>query len=156
MPVSRFPACSLINAASRGHREMRSISAPLKPVSPRAPTFSVTNLNRLISDPAFNLATASGASPAGGTFSGPGVSGGNFNPAAAGTGVHTITYGVVSADGVVSSATFTVTVNQAPAITSAKWRDLCRRDSRHILGQRERLSGASPECFGAVAERNHV
>ena len=82
------------------------------------PTFSVTNINRLLSDPAFNLATASGASPSGGTFSGPGVTGGNFNPSAAGNGIHTITYAVSSPDGVASSATFTVTVNQAPAITS--------------------------------------
>jgi len=55
-----------------------------------------------------------GGSPAGGTYSGPGVSAGMFNPAAAGAGTHTITY----TNG--SSCTFTVTVTadtQPPTIT---------------------------------------
>ncbi len=39
------------------------------------------------------------ATPAGGTFSGPGVSGGRFDPAAAGPGLHTLTYTVVDSLG---------------------------------------------------------
>ena len=39
-------------------------------------------------------AVALAATPAGGTFSGPGVSGGRFDPAAAGAGTHTLTYTV--------------------------------------------------------------
>lgn len=38
-------------------------------------------------------------SPVGGTFSGPGVSGNNFDPSIAGQGFHTITYTYVAADG---------------------------------------------------------
>lgn len=54
------------------------------------------------------------ASPAGGTFSGPGVSGSVFSPSAAGVGTHTITYTLCG-----SSASTTVTVLSAPA------NDLC-------------------------------
>jgi hypothetical protein len=49
-----------------------------------------------ITDPAFAL---TGGNPAGGTFSGPGVSGGNFDPAAAGLGSHTIVYMYTDSNG---------------------------------------------------------
>lgn len=52
-----------------------------------------------------NLFTATGVSPAGGTFSGPGVTGDNFDPAAAGYGIHTITYNAST-----NSGTFNITV----------------------------------------------
>ncbi|MFK7783961.1 MAG: T9SS type A sorting domain-containing protein, partial [Crocinitomicaceae bacterium] len=52
-------------------------------------------------DPAFTL---SGASPAGGTYSGPGVSGGMFDPAVAGIGVHTITYEFTDGNGCTNTA----------------------------------------------------
>jgi len=45
--------------------------------------------NVCLQSPAFTL---TGGSPAGGVYSGPGVSGGMFDPAIADTGVHTITY----------------------------------------------------------------
>ena len=51
--------------------------------------------------------TLSGGSPAGGTYSGNGVSGGVFNPAIAGAGTHTITYGV---NGCSNGATATIVV----------------------------------------------
>ncbi|MBK7939682.1 MAG: hypothetical protein IPJ82_22500 [Lewinellaceae bacterium] len=60
------------------------------------------------SDPAFSL---SGGSPVGGTYSGPGVSGGLFTPAVAGGGNHTITYSYTTAAGCSGSCTFTITVN---------------------------------------------
>jgi hypothetical protein len=49
--------------------------------------------------------------PAGGTFSGPGVTGTSFNPATAGSGTHTITYDFTDANGCTGSATLTITVN---------------------------------------------
>lgn len=58
-------------------------------------------------DPAFQL---SGASPEGGTFSGPGVSGGMFNPSTAGIGEHTITYSFLSEFGCSGSCSFAITV----------------------------------------------
>ena len=53
-----------------------------------------------------NLATTTGVSPVGGTFSGPGTSGGNFNPEAAGYGLYTLTYAF---NGESSSFTIAVT-----------------------------------------------
>lgn len=54
------------------------------------PNVTLAPLNDVYyTDPAFAL---SGGSPAGGTYSGPGVSGNQFNPSAAGVGTYTITY----------------------------------------------------------------
>jgi hypothetical protein len=56
-------------------------------------------------------------SPAGGTFTGPGITGNIFNPASAGTGTHTITYSYTNGNGCMnnSSANTTVTLCTAPA-----------------------------------------
>ena len=60
----------------------------------------------------------SGGSPAGGTYSGLGVSGGAFfNPAAAGAGTHTIVYTYTSG-GCTSSASNMITVNALPHVTA--------------------------------------
>jgi len=59
--------------------------------------------------------TLTGGSPAGGTFSGPGVSGGQFNPATAGVGTHTITYTISGACG--GTATQNITVNPQPTLS---------------------------------------
>jgi hypothetical protein len=58
-------------------------------------------------DPAFALPAGT---PTGGTFSGPGVSGTNFNPANAGIGTHTITYSVTQ-NGCTGSSTSTIVVD---------------------------------------------
>jgi hypothetical protein len=47
----------------------------------------------------------SGGSPAGGVYSGPGVSNGEFNPATAGGGLHPITYTYTNANGCSGSET---------------------------------------------------
>lgn len=57
--------------------------------------------------------------PAGGTFSGTGVTGSSFDPAAAGAGAHIITYSYISAGGCVGSADLTVTVEDNPTVTAA-------------------------------------
>jgi gliding motility-associated-like protein len=51
-----------------------------------------------------------GGTPSGGTYSGSGVSLSNFNPAAAGVGVHVITYVVANAFGCADSASATIEV----------------------------------------------
>ncbi len=66
------------------------------------------NRSAHISDPAFAL---TGGSPDGGTYSGPGVSNGMFNPATAGGGTHTITYSYTNMAGCTGTCTFTITVN---------------------------------------------
>jgi gliding motility-associated-like protein len=58
------------------------------------------------------------ATPAGGTFSGPGVSGNNFNPIVAGTGVHTIFYNYGTGDCAVMDS-FSVEVGQPLNVSMA-------------------------------------
>ncbi len=77
---------------------------------------SPANMGACISTSSFQL---TGASPAGGSYSGPGVSGGFFNPATAGVGTHIITYSYTNASGCTASSTFTITVsNSAPSVTA--------------------------------------
>ncbi len=57
-----------------------------------------------------------GATPAGGTYSGTGVTGNNFNANVSGAGTFTLTYTYTNANGCVSSATNTIRVRLQPAI----------------------------------------
>ena len=63
-------------------------------------------------DGAFALA-GNGENPTGGTFSGPGVSSGNFDPAVAGAGTHTITYSYTDGNTCTNTCTFTISVTAA-------------------------------------------
>ncbi|MFZ1516784.1 MAG: choice-of-anchor D domain-containing protein, partial [Saprospiraceae bacterium] len=58
--------------------------------------------------------TLTGASPSGGVYSGPDVSGGIFNPVVAGVGVHSITYTYTDGNGCVGACTFDITVFDPP------------------------------------------
>ncbi|MFN8303116.1 MAG: choice-of-anchor D domain-containing protein [Saprospiraceae bacterium] len=58
----------------------------------------------------------SGGTPPGGTYSGPGVSSNNFNPAAAAIGPNTITYSYTDGNGCSNSCTFVITVNPRPTV----------------------------------------
>ncbi|HEV7232181.1 MAG TPA: PKD domain-containing protein [Bacteroidia bacterium] len=81
-----------------------------------AVTFSNTIAPVCISAGSFAL---TGGSPAGGTYSGVGVSGGAFyNPAAAGAGVHQVSYTYTNT-GCTASATNTITVNALPHVSIA-------------------------------------
>lgn len=62
----------------------------------------------------------SGGLPAGGTYSGTGVSGGNFNSTTAGLGTHVITYSVTNADNCVSSDTASIYVDACLGISNPK------------------------------------
>jgi gliding motility-associated-like protein len=64
-------------------------------------------------------------SPAGGTFSGPGVTGTTFNPATSGPGTHTITYSYTDQNGCSNSAISTITVNPLPTVTLTGGGDIC-------------------------------
>jgi len=72
------------------------------------------NSTATVTDPAFAL---TGGAPAGGTYSGTGVSAGMFNPATAGVGMHTITYSFTNGNGCTNTCTFVITVNAAAAVT---------------------------------------
>jgi hypothetical protein len=68
--------------------------------------------------------TLSGGSPAGGTYSGTGVTSGSFNPSVAGPGSTTITY-TYSQNGCSGTATTPITVNAAPSIVSTTPASAC-------------------------------
>ncbi|OIP00211.1 MAG: hypothetical protein AUJ98_08955 [Bacteroidetes bacterium CG2_30_33_31] len=77
-----------------------------------APTVSFTGLSASYCSTASSV-TLSGT-PAGGTFSGNGISGSQFNPANANIGINTISYLYTSANGCSSSATQNTTIYQTP------------------------------------------
>ena len=93
------------------------------------------NSSVCIDAPSFAL---TGGSPSGGTYSGAGVSAGNFNPAAAGAGAHTITYTYTDGNGCTNSCTFTITVNALPTVTCPANLTVCSTDAPFAL------SGATP------------
>jgi hypothetical protein len=66
-----------------------------------------------------NAFTLTGGSPAGGTYSGPGVSGNVFDPAVAGAGLHTITYTYTDSAGCTGTATEQVFVDVCSGISSS-------------------------------------
>jgi hypothetical protein len=82
--------------------------------------------------------TLTGGNPAGGTYSGAGVSGGQFNPATAGVGPHTITYSYTDGNGCSSTCTFTITVNPVPVVTCPANSSVCINASPFAL------TGGSP------------
>ncbi len=55
--------------------------------------------------------------PSGGTFSGNGITGNNFDPAVAGVGVHSITYAYTDAFGCFDDSVMSVTVNALPVVS---------------------------------------
>jgi len=65
------------------------------------------------------------ASPDGGSFSGPGVSNGQFDPAEAGVGEHVITYSFTSDQGCTNSSNATVIVDALPSASISGGGDIC-------------------------------
>lgn len=63
--------------------------------------------------------TLSGGAPAGGVYSGPGVSGGQLDPLLAGTGMHTMTYTYTDVNGCTNTATENFMVDICNGISTA-------------------------------------
>lgn len=83
--------------------------------------------------------TLSGATPAGGTYSGTGVTAGVFSPATAGTGTVTITYSYSDANNCSASSTADILVNSTPVVDySTLQSSACVTDIDIVL------SGATP------------
>ncbi|MBK7909423.1 T9SS type A sorting domain-containing protein [Candidatus Pollutiaquabacter sp.] len=101
-----------------------------------APTVSLGSFTAVCQNA--GVQTLSGGSPAGGTYSGPGVSGTSFDPAVAGAGNHTITYAYTDAAGCSNSATATWRVNALPNVTLATLPNVC--SNTPVLN----LTGGSP------------
>jgi Secretion system C-terminal sorting domain len=74
------------------------------------------------------------ATPAGGTFSGTGVSGSTFDPAI-GAGTYAIDYDYTDANGCTGNATTNIVVNAAPSVAIAALPDLCIYDGAVTLTQ---------------------
>ena len=77
--------------------------------------------------------------PAGGTYTGQGVTGNNFDASAAGLGVHTITYSLTDANGCANSSTATIEVLTLPVV------DFILPQTNFCLNEpNPTLSGGSP------------
>lgn len=76
--------------------------------------------------------------PAGGTYSGPGVVGASFDPSLTGTGTFSITYTFTDIHGCTNSSQQNITVNDAPVVTIQNFSDLCANAPQLIL------TGGSP------------
>ncbi|MEJ5244805.1 MAG: T9SS type A sorting domain-containing protein [Bacteroidota bacterium] len=109
------------------------------------PEITVNGFEVCISATPFQL---NAATPAGGTYSGPGVTNNTFNPAVAGLGNHVITYVYTDTNGCTNSAQFTITVIQTPVVTVPNDMIVCI-DANPIT-----LSGATPA--GGVYSGNGV
>jgi len=94
------------------------------------PTVSLGTLNDVCSNA--SPFTLTGGSPSGGSYSGPGVSGGLFYPSIAGPGTHTITY-LFSANGCFDIATAQIMVKQAPSVNIGALSPICINAGSYIL-----------------------
>jgi len=80
----------------------------------------------------------SGGAPSGGSYSGPGVSGGSFDPGLAGVGSHSVVYTASNTAGCVESATQVVVVESVPQASLTPFDPVCANES--VLT----LSGGTP------------
>jgi len=73
--------------------------------------------------------------PAGGTFSGPGLTGDFFSPSAAGIGVHQITYTFQDANGCIKDTSMTTIVNPTPVVSfTGLASHYCAYDAAYLIG----------------------
>jgi len=90
-----------------------SVTEPIVVInSPTVTLASFTNVCN--TDPFF---TITGGTPSGGTYTGPGVTGGVFDPSAAGVGTHTITYSFTDGNGCTGTANSTIIVEQCGGLS---------------------------------------
>jgi hypothetical protein len=82
--------------------------------------------------------TISQGMPIGGTYSGSGVTNNIFDPAAAGVGIHTITYTFTNGTGCTDSAVANITVTPLPVVTQSQFAPVCLNDNPVML------TGGSP------------
>ncbi|HPM89713.1 MAG TPA: hypothetical protein PK946_03015, partial [Tenuifilaceae bacterium] len=80
-----------------------------------------------------------GGDPVGGIYSGTGVTGGTFDPAAAGAGTHSITYSYTDANGCSNSASKDMVVNALPVVSLADFDPVC------LDAEPFALTGGAPE-----------
>src|SRR5262249_37424029 len=100
-----------------GNRTCVSPRTAIEAVVAPLPTVSITGLDSIyqVTD---GPVTIDGL-PAGGTFSGDGVSGNTFDPSQAGVGIHAVTYSYTDAAGCSNNASIIVHVHNGQIIASA-------------------------------------
>ncbi|HRY33678.1 MAG TPA: GEVED domain-containing protein [Bacteroidales bacterium] len=92
----------------------------------------------------------SGATPPGGTYTGPGVLNNTFNPANTGPGVNILTYSYIDpVSSCPGSCTFLIIVNASPVVSCPSSLNVCTYDPAFILG------GAIP-AGGVYTENGNV
>jgi hypothetical protein len=92
--------------------------------------------------------TLTGGSPAGGTYSGTGVTGGDFDPTA---GTQAITYSYTDVNGCTNEATETITVNTIPVVTLDPLAAVCENEGMITLTG-ESPAGGTYSGTGVTAE----
>ena len=106
-------------------------------------TFTGTLTAQCVSSTTYTL---TGGLPANGTYSGPGVSGTNFNASVAGVGTHTITYTFTDGHSCTSSATNTIVVKPLPVATATTSTPvICSGNTINLAGS---FSGGSGTISG--------
>jgi len=69
--------------------------------------------------------TLTAGSPSGGTYTGPGITGGVFDPAVAGAGTHNVTYFFTDGNGCSGEASGSIIVNPSPSVSFLALDDVC-------------------------------
>lgn len=102
-----------------------------------------------IDEPPFELV---GGSPAGGSYSGVGVSGGFFDPLDAGIGIHSITYAYADANGCENFAVQNIEVNPLPVVTLSPFADVFDTDPPLALTGGDPVGGeySGPGVTGGI------
>ncbi|MCB0532365.1 MAG: hypothetical protein H6574_06915 [Lewinellaceae bacterium] len=98
-----------------------------EPIAPTCPP----HLMVCYDQPAFTL---TGGMPAGGFFSGPGVSNNMFNPGAAGLGDHVITFSALDINGCLAHCTFVITVDNGVPINIISNNTYCAGEPGPVIG----------------------
>lgn len=94
---------------------------------------------------------ASRVVPAGGSFSGIGVSGNNFSPSSVGPGSYSVTYSVSNAYGCTGSDDFLITVNPSPNVDAGSDFSICLNEPVRDLMPSAFPTGGSFQGNGVVA-----
>ena len=127
-PVLAGPGTHTINYTFTENGCIANAAQQLVVSQTPAPSLAIL-LPTCVDLPAFAL---SGGTPAGGVYSGPGVSNGMFDPAAAGLGTHTITY-TVTDNGCSGQVTGNLTVTAFTAASIVPIPDLCDNGTNVLL-----------------------
>ncbi|MBI2967461.1 MAG: PKD domain-containing protein [Bacteroidetes bacterium] len=116
---------TVTNGCGTGNPEERSIIVDVPVVD-----FSGLGLSYCLNASPVNL----NGNPGGGIFSGSGISGSFFDPPAAGTGIHNITYSYTNSNGCPGSNTHITTVSPLPPADAGTDRFMCSGDTFQLNG----------------------